>query len=94
MRTFILALPFVLAAGAAIAQDGPNSLTMSCASAQQLVKERGAVVLWSGPNIFDRFVSGQNHCDTDEFIQPAWIQTRDNAQCPVGNRCKEMMQQK
>jgi hypothetical protein len=90
MRTTILTIPFVLLAGAAFAQDGPNSLAMSCAGAQRLVQERGAVVMWSGPNIFDRFVVGQAQCQRDEYPIPAWIPTQDQQDCLVGQRCKQV----
>ena len=90
MRTLLLTISFTIAAGAAFAQDGPNSLTMSCASAQRLVQERGAVVIWSGPNIFDRYVSNGGQCAGSEMTVPAWIATQDQQQCPVGQRCKQI----
>lgn len=90
MRTFVLAVPFVLWAGTALAQDGPNSLAMSCASAQRLVAERGAVVMWTGPNDFDRYVSNQSKCEMDQYTVPAWIATQDQSQCLVGQRCKQI----
>ncbi len=41
MRRLVLTIPFVLMAGAALAQDGPNSLAMSCAAVQGIVQSRG-----------------------------------------------------
>lgn len=93
MRTFLFTVPFVLVAGAAFAQGGPNASTMSCAAAQQMVKQQGAVVLWNGPNVLGRYVSGQEYCDINTFIAPAWIQTADNPQCLVGNYCQQQNNQ-
>jgi hypothetical protein len=92
MRTVIFTLPFVLMAGAAVAQGGPDATTMSCAAAQQMVQQQGAVVLWNGPNVMGRYVSGQQYCDVNTFIAPAWIQTQDNPQCLVGNYCQQQNQ--
>lgn len=93
MRRLVLTIPFVLMAGAALAQDGPNSLAMSCAAVQGIVQSRGAAVIWTGPNIFDRYVAGQAQCQNDQYPVPAWIATQDQQQCLVGNRCKQMEQQ-
>jgi hypothetical protein len=78
---------------AAFAQGGPNASTMSCAAAQQMVKQQGVVVLWNGPNVLGRYVSGQEYCDINTFIAPAWIQTADNPQCLVGNYCQQQNNQ-
>lgn len=89
MRTLLLALPLVLAADAAFAQARPNSLTMSCAGVQALIQQRGGVVIGSGPDIFDRFVSSPYYCMGGETIDYTWVRTRDAPRCPV-YRCKEI----
>jgi hypothetical protein len=90
MRTVLLTLPFVLVANAAFAQASPNSLTMSCSAARATVQQGGAVVMYSGPDIFDRFVSNVSYCEGNEWTVPAWIPTEDNPHCLVGKRCKEI----
>lgn len=97
MRTVALSVTLILGgsalAPAAFAQAMPNSLTMSCASASALVRQRGAVVIGTGPNIFDRYVANQGYCNAlEEVTAPAWIQTRDQQQCFVGYRCREPYQ--
>ena len=48
MRTVLLALPLALMASAASAQPMPNSLSMSCAGARDLVSRSGAIVIGTG----------------------------------------------
>lgn len=75
---------------AAQAQGRPDSLRMSCASARGLVSTRGAVVLGSGPDIYDRYVAAQGFCQRDEITKPAWVPTADTRQCFVGYRCQRV----
>lgn len=89
MRTLLLTIPLVLMADAAAAQARPNSLTMSCASVHGLIQQRGGVVIGSGPDIFDRFVSSAYYCERGETIDYTWVRTRDVPQCPV-YRCQEI----
>jgi hypothetical protein len=70
------------------AQGRPDSLRMTCEAARRLVSERGAVILGSGPDIFDRFVATQAFCQRDEYTEPVWVPTGDTKQCFVGYRCK------
>ena len=90
MRTVLLTIPFILMAGSAFAQAGPNSLIMSCASSRALVQKRGAVLMYTGPNIFDRYVSNQSFCAGNEMTKPAWIATVDQPECLVGSVCREI----
>lgn len=76
-----------LSAGLAQAQNRPDSLLMSCASARSLVSTRGAVVLGSGPDIYDRYVATQGFCQRDEMTKPGWVATSDTRQCFVGYVC-------
>ncbi|MBS7553838.1 hypothetical protein KHC23_09250 [Ancylobacter dichloromethanicus] len=80
----LLALP----AAPAQAQVMPNSLSMSCAQARALVRREGAVVIGTGPNLYDRFVTDAGYCRSKRS-KPAWIPTRDEAQCLVGQLCRE-----
>jgi hypothetical protein len=89
MRTLIFTLPFILMADAALAQGRPNSLAMSCSSVQALIQQRGGIVIGSGPDIFDRFVSSPYFCMGGETIDYTWVRTRDARRCPV-YRCKEI----
>ena len=71
----------------AAAQSRPDSLSMSCDQARAFLRSRGAAVIGTGPHIYDRYVSDQRFCPITEGPRPAWIRTRDTAQCPVGFTC-------
>jgi len=91
MRPTILAVPLLLVALPAFGQSLPDSLDMSCAAAQSIVREQGAAVIASGPSIYDRFVTDQGYCTIGQTTFPAWIPTTDSPQCFVGYRCRERM---
>ena len=79
----------ILVAAATAAEARTDVRTMSCSAAKDLVYSAGAVVLTTGPNSYDRYVSGQNYCAYPLVAKPAWVPTADNAQCPVGFLCKQ-----
>ncbi len=79
-----------LSVDAAQAQGRPDSLRMSCGSARGLVSQRGAIVLGSGPNLYDRYVASQGFCLPDEITKPAWVPTADTRQCFIGYRCERV----
>lgn len=93
MRTAVLSFPFVLFASAGLAQDMPNSRSMSCAAASALVVERGQVVMATGPNTFERLVSGPGYCDAQHSATPRWVPTEDQSECLVGYYCRERLEQ-
>ncbi|MHB2166320.1 hypothetical protein [Alsobacter sp. R-9] len=73
--------------GTALAQARPDSLRMTCAQARSIVATRGAVVIGTGPYIYDRFVADRRFCSLNEFARPAFIRSRDTPQCMVGYKC-------
>ena len=72
---------------AAEAQARPNTRDMTCAQAAGLVRSQGAIVLDTGPNTFDRYVSDLKYCSGFEQLQPEWVRTRDSARCFIGYTC-------
>ena len=93
MRTVLFSLPLVLVASAALAQDMPNSRELTCAAASALVQERGQVVMSTGPNTFQRIVSGPGYCDAQHSATPLWIPSADQSQCLVGYYCRERVEE-
>lgn len=83
-----LVLILALAPSVAFAQSRPMTPSLDCASARQLVSRAGAIVLGTGTNTFDRYVRDRSFCQLAEILDPAWVPTRDVAQCPVGYRCR------
>lgn len=94
MKQIVLTAAMVLAAGLTtsselVAQGRPDSLAMTCAQASGLVRGTGAVVVGSGPNLYDRYVSSRAYCTPMQYIDPAWVPTRDTQACSIGYLCKE-----
>lgn len=85
MAAFTLALAGVGPAGA---QGQLDTLRMSCAAAAETVRRAGAIVLHSGPNIYDRYVSAQNFCTREEIMKPVWAPAADTPQCFIGYVCQ------
>ncbi|KPF69192.1 hypothetical protein IP69_10885 [Bosea sp. AAP35] len=88
MTRVTLSLMLVLAAGAAMAQPRPSTPERSCAANRQSVAANGAIVLGTGGHTFDRFVRDRGFCQHGDFLEPAYVPSRDTAQCFVGYRCK------
>lgn len=84
-----LSLALAVLAAPTMAQPRPSSLGMSCGQARQLVLGRGAVLLGTGGQTFDRFVSDRRFCEVTEVLSRAFVPTRDTPSCFVGYRCKE-----
>ncbi|MFG1266703.1 hypothetical protein V5F40_01920 [Xanthobacter sp. DSM 14520] len=76
-----------LAARPVEAQARPDTLALSCQEAAGLVTRSGAIVLGTGPNIYDRYVSQIRYCSGAEQLKAEWVKTRDNPQCFVGYTC-------
>src|SRR5262245_51485428 len=87
MRSLIVAASLLATLAAAEAQR-LDSTRMSCGQARALVESRGAVVLGSGPHVYDRYVSGSRFCEAGEVARASWAPTADNAYCPIGNLCQ------
>lgn len=74
---------------AAVAHARPDSMNMTCAEAKNLVDAHGAIVIGTGPHIYDRYVAHGGYCMSGEVAKPAWIETADDFQCMVGYRCAQ-----
>lgn len=88
MLKFASAL-LLVSTGLAAAQGRPSTTAMSCAAAAALVQSRGAVVLGTGGDMFDRFVRDASFCPKGQVLRPAFEPTIDQRQCFVGYRCFE-----
>jgi hypothetical protein len=86
LRAAVIAAAIV-AASAASAQR-PSTRMMTCQAAQALVRSQGALILDTGPGTYDRFVNGPGRCLRGETTVPAWVPTRDSAQCFIGYYCR------
>ena len=81
----LLVLGMIL--GASIAHADGYLPDMTCSDARQMVRNEGAVILWSSDDIYDRYVAHQGYCQRDETTEPAYVPTSDCSHCFVGYRC-------
>ena len=77
----------ILAASPAGAR--PSVYTMTCAQAQNMVRQHGAVVFTTGQYTYSMFVSNRSYCDRNQVLFTQFGQTRDTPRCPVAFECKE-----
>lgn len=74
---------------AATAQARPATYKMTCQKAANLVASRGEVVLSTSAYTYDRFVAHAGYCGLGETTRPAFVPTRDVANCFVGYTCSQ-----
>jgi hypothetical protein len=86
----IMCLLAPLSCTSALAQSRPLSTAMTCDQARQLVASRGALVMSTGPSLYDRYVGHWGYCTPTETIMPAYVSTKDRPQCFVGYTCVEL----
>ena len=87
MKAIATALALVSLTTLAAAQGRPSTSAMNCGQAARLVASRGAVVLATGRDLYDRYVSRPGLCETGYYARPAFAPTRDNPQCNIGYYC-------
>ena len=85
-RTIAIMSLLAASAAPALAQRAMTP-AMACRSAASLVARHGAVVLGTGPDIYDRYVVNESFCPIGYYARPAFLPTRDNPQCYVGYYC-------
>ncbi|WP_434053604.1 MAG: hypothetical protein RDA78_01475 [Roseibium sp.] len=84
----VAAATLMASVSGAYAQARPDTRQLTCAQAQALVKQRGSVVMTTGPTTFDKFVATSNYCSPDaKMLRPKFAPTKDNNKCAVGNQC-------
>lgn len=69
------------------AEARPDLRNMSCAKAQNLVRQHGAVVFTTGRYTYSMFVSNLSYCDPGQVLNTQYGPTRDNPKCPVAYQC-------
>lgn len=88
MKRIALVLAFLACGSGVQAQPRQSTLNLTCAQAQRTIFGRGAAVLSTGTYTFDRFVRDLSFCEVNEYLDPAFVPTRDTPQCPIGYRCR------
>jgi hypothetical protein len=67
----------------------PESWRFSCGDLRALVQQNGAVVIATGPDLYDRFVAHGGYCMFGEVTVPAYVPARDRELCQVGYVCRD-----
>ena len=81
-------------ASGALAQTRLSTTAMTCAAAASFVASRGAVVIGTGGDTYERVVTGQGFCNRGEDTKPLFAPTRDNGACFIGYYCFEYSRNK
>lgn len=84
----LVTILFVIIGGVNGAEARPDARRMTCNKAANLVKSRGAVVMTTGKNTFERIVASRNFCHS---TQKMILRTKDSKRCFVGYICKGHM---
>jgi len=87
-RLTLIVLAAALSNG--LAQGAEFTPALPCRAAANMVATRGAVVLATSADRYDRYVSNQGQCSRDEELRPAWVQSADNAACFIGYTCEHV----
>lgn len=93
----LLLVPALATVGVASAQPLPGNepadrvtaMDFTCADLGALVTKRGALIVRTGPNGYDRLVRDQQFCERDLLTGPVTVETRDARSCFAGYRCRE-----
>jgi len=72
-----------------VAAGRPSTTSMTCAAAYNFVTQRGAVVIGTGGDTFDRAVAHQGFCERGEVTVPLYAPTLDKRTCFIGRTCIE-----
>jgi len=88
MTRIALSALLLLAALPALAQPRPSTPERLCAANQRSVAASGAIVLGTGGHTYDRFVRDGGFCQHGDYVEPAFVPSRDTQSCFVGYRCK------
>jgi hypothetical protein len=85
----MLAIPVIflpVTNSTARAQAGLNAAATPCSALQSAVQREQAVIIRTGPSLYDRYVSW---CSPHLREEPAYLRTLDTTQCFVGYFCRQ-----
>ncbi|AEV38344.1 hypothetical protein PSE_3840 [Pseudovibrio sp. FO-BEG1] len=77
-----------LVSAASIAQAAlVNTGDLTASEAKALVQDKGAIVLSTGPGLYDRYVANASYCATHEETERAYVVTKDSNHSLIGYTC-------
>ena len=71
------------------AAERVSTTAMTCGQARAFIAARGAAVVGTGGQTYDRFVRDRSFCAATEAAKTSFAPTRDDPRCFVGYRCFE-----
>lgn len=82
-------LGLISAASVAQAMNVPLTSTADLSGSQvkELVQDRGAIVLATGPGLYDRYVANNSYCSPHEETQSAYVATKNSNSSFIGYTC-------
>jgi hypothetical protein len=89
VKKIILAIALSGFTSSVFAQSRPDSAQLPCATVAGIVQREGAVIVGTGPYTYDRYVRDESVCYANQILKPAWVLSRDQAQCFIGYTCRE-----
>ena len=88
MRKLIATALIALTPASALAEARLDTAHLSCAAAQQFVLKNGAALLYSGPDVYDRYVADRRFCLPNQFVRPGRLTDAHEAvRCIVNYKC-------
>lgn len=85
--TSIIAITISLAVSVPVAVARVNTTNLNCSQAKDLVSSRGAIVLDTSRNAFDRYVANRSFCPVGDHTIRAYVPTRNKKSCWIGYTC-------
>ena len=79
-RLVIVGMLTIACANSAIAER-QSTLNMTCSEADALITSAGQIVLTTGANTFNRFVTSRGFCRAQEHTEPGYARTSDRNRC-------------
>ncbi len=89
MKSVLTPLMLLILASTGSAQTQFDGRSVPCAQIAATVRNRGAVVISTGPYTYERYVNSGQFCVRPEIPVPTWISTIDAPQCFVGYVCRD-----
>ncbi|WP_417694516.1 hypothetical protein [Roseibium sp.] len=78
-----------LLVGTGSAYARPDLRQLTCAQAQNMVRDNGQVVFTTSNTTYSMFVSNRRYCDARQSVRTQFGPTADNPRCPVAYECFE-----
>ncbi len=80
-------LSLVSVASVAQAMNLTSTTDLTGSQVKSLVQDKGAIVLSTGSDLYDRYVANSSYCNPSEDTQRAYVVTKDSNSSLIGYTC-------